>query len=166
MVVDALLEALADLIVPSTGGVLGGVTRGRVPVGLRRARRWAAAGRPVVLPVRVRYVEGGRRRRRWSRAPVRTGASVPALGLGRRWARRWTPLPGTGGHGDAEALGGHADPHGWPVLLLTAPSRQDLLMTAHPLVLRHLAQTSGIPVQGLDLGPAERSAPSRHRAGR
>lgn len=166
----ALFDALGDVLAQQTGGFLGGLRGGRVSIAialrLRHARRRVEAGRPVVLPVRVRSCEGGRRRRRWRRAVVRTGASGPALSLGRRWASRSTPLPGTGGHGTAEAVVGQADPHGWPVLLLTAPGRRDSLMAAHPLVLRHLAQTSELPVQGLDLGPADRSAPARHRAGR
>lgn len=170
MVLDALAEVLADMLLQPTGAFLGDLRGGRVPGGvavqLRRARRRAATGRPVVLPVRVRYRNGGRRRRRWSRALVRTGVSAPELGVGRRWARRWIPLPGTGGYGSAEAVDGQADPHGWPVLLLTALGQPDCLMAAHPLVLRFLAQMSGVPLRGLDLGPADRSATPRHRAGR
>lgn len=167
MIGDALADVLGDLLVSAAAGNADLRVPGRVPARMvRRARRAWAAGRPVVLPVRVRHPVGGRRSERWTRALVRVGGRTPELGVGHRWSRRWTALPGTGDHDSAQAADPTGSPYGWLVLLLTAPDQPDLLLSAHPVVLRLLGQVSGVPLRGLDLGPADRSGSPRHRTNR
>jgi len=173
---DAVVRIAADSAAQAIGGLvveavddgdadpaLRGVRGVRLRLMLRRARRAAVAGRPVVLAVSVASPVGGGTARRWRTGALRIDGTGVAWRPGRTRRTPWTPAPGlTRFHGPATARR-VVGPRGWPVVSLSVPGEPPQLVSAPPPVFRVLVRLMELDVSGVDLGPGDRSGPPRHR---